>query len=104
MTHTTLQKYTQHVTGRKDNHSELRKFKYKNNAHVQTSFSEVIFKNIFTLLILWPIEHLKRGRNVYHYFLNLTANHSPINTSHNNDTKIHYVGWENLRRFDVLRH
>lgn len=36
MTHTTLQKYTQHITSSKDNHSERTKFYYKNTAHILT--------------------------------------------------------------------
>lgn len=59
MTHTTLQKYTQHVTGKKDNHSELTKFEYKNHgSQTDVFFTGNLPKNIDPLL-LWPIEDIE---------------------------------------------
>lgn len=95
MTHSTLQKYTQHVTGRKDNNSEHSDTKRKKKKHVQASFSTGNLPKNISPLILWLIERLKGSEML---FLNVTANHTPINTSHNNDTKIHYVGWKNKKK------
>lgn len=106
MVYTTLQKYTRHITGSKDNRLELTKFKYKKHCSRIDTFFTGNLRKYSRCKSLAHRASFHRAKCLLYIFLKifLTASQTPINTPNNNDTKIHYVGRENLHRFEVLVH